>query len=82
MDKQQRRLFKVKILQQIATLSEEPLNGETSAGSRLRLERLQTALQRIDAVNFGECFKCEQPISLSTLQQAPETTVCDNCLQP
>lgn len=47
----------------------------------LRLGRLNKALARIDADNFGECFKCEQEIMFSVLKALPERLICDNCLE-
>ena len=47
----------------------------------LRLERLNAALARIDADNFGECFKCGQAIPFPTLSTSPERVICDNCLE-
>ena len=47
----------------------------------LRLQRLETALRRIDADNFGECFKCENPIATSRLRNTPESIICTACLE-
>ena len=46
----------------------------------LRLGRLNTTLARIDADNFGECFKCDQEIPFALLKTYPEQILCDNCL--
>jgi len=51
-----------------------------AAGDALRLQRLETALKRIDADNFGECFKCEKPIAMSRLRNNPESVICTACL--
>jgi len=47
----------------------------------LRLSRLNAALARIDADNFGECFKCGQEILFTVLKTCPERVICDNCLE-
>jgi len=47
----------------------------------LRLSRLNAALARIDADNFGECFKCEQEIPFTVLKICPERMICDDCLE-
>ena len=52
-----------------------------SSREDLQLERLNAALARIDADNFGECFKCGQEIPFSTLNTSPERVICDNCLK-
>lgn len=51
-----------------------------SCGNDLRLGRLNATLARIDADNFGECFKCDQEIQLALLKTYPEQILCDNCL--
>jgi RNA polymerase-binding transcription factor DksA len=47
----------------------------------LRLRRLNETLARIDADNFGECFKCGQDIQFTVLRTWPERVICDNCLE-
>lgn len=46
---------------------------------RVRLNRLESALKKIDNPGFGTCFICEQPIPFATLIAAPETTRCTKC---
>lgn len=46
----------------------------------LRLERLNATLARIDADNFGKCFKCDREIQFAILKTNPEQILCDNCL--
>ncbi len=50
------------------------------SGDGLRLGRLNASLGRIDADNFGECFKCEQDIPFAVLKTCPERIICDKCL--
>jgi DnaK suppressor protein len=47
--------------------------------ARVRLNKLESALKRIDDPEFGTCFICEQPISLARLLAIPETTRCIKC---
>lgn len=70
MNKHQRAEIKRIILEQIASSVDD-----------LRLVRLKATLRRIDADNFGECFKCEQQIPLSVLNTSPERVICDNCIE-
>lgn len=43
------------------------------------LDKIQRALERIDAGTFGTCEECDEPISLKRLQARPETTLCIRC---
>lgn len=70
MNKYQRAEVKKLLLAQIALSVDD-----------LRLRRLNAALKRIDADNFGECFKCEQEIEFTVLKTCPERVICDNCLE-
>lgn len=70
MNKYQRAEIKKSLMTQIALSVDD-----------LRLKRLNEALMRIDADNFGECFKCEQKIPLTVLKTCPERVICDDCLE-
>ncbi|MCP4341933.1 MAG: hypothetical protein GY799_24375 [Desulfobulbaceae bacterium] len=81
MNKHERSEIKKIILAEIDLLVEKlPILGSAS-GEMLRLERLKSALMRIDADNFGVCFKCEKTIPMSRLQILPESTICIDCLE-
>ena len=43
------------------------------------LDKIQRALERIDAGTFGICEECDEPISIKRLQARPETTLCIRC---
>jgi DnaK suppressor protein len=47
--------------------------------ARVRLNKLERALRKIDDPEFGTCFICEQPIPLARLLATPETTRCIKC---
>jgi len=79
-NKHERSEIKKIILVQIDLLVEELPTLGSAAGEKLRLERLKTALMRIDADNFGACFKCEQTIPMSRLRIFPERIICIDCL--
>jgi hypothetical protein len=85
MNKYERAEIKGLILARLASLTEErPVKGVAKGaapGAVLGRERLATALRRIDAENFGECFKCEEPISMDRLRLHPESMICGDCLE-
>lgn len=80
MNKHQRAKIKATILDQIASLTAESQLPDNAAQTKLRLEKLSTALKRIEADNYGECFKCEKSIPINRLLAFPETTLCIDCL--
>jgi len=43
------------------------------------LDKIQRALERIDAGTFGICEECDELISIKRLQARPETTLCIRC---
>lgn len=43
------------------------------------LDKIQRALERIDAGTFGTCEECDEPIATKRLQARPETTLCIRC---
>ncbi len=43
------------------------------------LDKIQRALERLDAGTFGICEECDEPISVKRLQARPETTLCIRC---
>ena len=47
--------------------------------ARVRLNKLESALKKIDDPAFGTCYICEQPIPFARLLAIPETTRCVKC---
>lgn len=43
------------------------------------LDKIETALRKIDAGEFGVCEDCGEPIGLKRLEARPETTLCIRC---
>lgn len=43
------------------------------------LDKIETALKKIDAGEFGVCEDCGEPIGLKRLEARPETTLCIRC---
>lgn len=81
MNKHERAEIKKIILEQIDELVDElPTLGEAPS-EMLRLRRLESTLMRIDADNFGECFKCERALPMDSLKIRPESMLCPTCLE-
>jgi len=46
---------------------------------KMFLAKIETALQKIEAGEFGICEACDEPISVKRLEARPETTLCIRC---
>jgi len=47
--------------------------------AQFRLNKLECALRKIDDIDFGICFICEQPIPAVRLIEMPGTSRCTKC---
>jgi DnaK suppressor protein len=43
------------------------------------LDKIETALRKLDAGQFGVCEECDEMIGLKRLEARPETTLCIRC---
>ena len=43
------------------------------------LDKIDSALRKIEGGEFGVCESCEEPISVKRLEARPETTLCIRC---
>jgi DnaK suppressor protein len=53
-------------------------------GPRLRkrqLQKIDGALRRIEAGEYGKCFVCEEELDARDLSIDPTTTRCENCVE-
>jgi len=53
-------------------------------GPRLRkrqLQKIEGALRRIEAGEYGKCFVCEEELDARGLSVDPTTTRCENCVE-
>jgi RNA polymerase-binding transcription factor DksA len=80
-NKHQRAEIKKCILALIDSLNEDQSHLAKDSGAMLRLQRLKTALMRIDADNFGKCFKCDSTIPICILKNSPATMLCPACIE-
>ncbi len=57
-------------------VSEASLNS-----SRIRLAKLEIALEKIDDPQFGVCIRCAKPIPKGRILLLPESVVCVPCAE-
>ena len=46
-----------------------------------QLRKVEQALQRIDAGDYGACLECGEAIALARLEAQPEAELCIGCQQ-
>jgi len=44
-----------------------------------RLQRIQTALQRVEQGTYGICGRCQNPIATARLEAFPDSVLCVRC---
>ncbi len=70
---------KVGRLSRMDALQAQAMSIETNRRRQLEMQRIQTALQRLDNAEYGICVSCDEGISLQRLQINPATPVCIDC---
>ncbi|KCZ53083.1 TraR/DksA family transcriptional regulator [Hyphomonas pacifica] len=48
----------------------------------LQLARIEAALTRMDAGQYGRCTQCNAPIPIHQLEADPALSACSNCEEP
>ncbi len=66
-------------LTRLEAMNEQDVNNKILDGSRLRLTRLNNALQSIDKSMFGICIECEECIGAGRMTVRPESVKCVEC---
>ncbi|MBU1004174.1 MAG: TraR/DksA family transcriptional regulator [Proteobacteria bacterium] len=67
-------------LSRLDTMLNQGINEGAIARGRIRIRKLEAALQRVDDDGeFGICLECGMPIPLARLLAIPECIVCVDC---
>jgi len=66
-------------LTRLEAMGEQDVNNKILDESRVRLTRLNNALQRIDTPLFGICIECEEEIGFGRMSIRPESVRCVAC---
>jgi DnaK suppressor protein len=66
-------------LTRLEAMGEQHVNNKVLDESRVRLTRLNNALQRIDKPMFGICIECEEVIGVGRMSIRPESVRCVDC---
>jgi len=66
-------------LTRLEAMGEQHVNNKVLDEARIRLTRLNNALQRIDKPMFGICIECEENIGVGRMSVRPESVRCVGC---
>lgn len=66
-------------LTRLEAMGEQHVNNKILDEARIRLTRLNNALQRIDKPMFGICIECEESIGVGRMSVRPESVRCVEC---
>ena len=68
-------------LTRMEAINDKSVNEEILRQSKLRLDRLNNAADRMKKGNFGICIRCNKEISFERLNAIPEALVCVPCAE-
>ena len=71
---------KVGRLSRIDALQAQQMAQETARRRQLQLQKISTALQRVEARQYGYCLVCEEEIPAARLDFDPASTRCIGCM--
>lgn len=63
----------------VDAMQQQSMTRANREAVRLRLQRVDAALRRVEAGEYGECLACEEPIGFARLEVQPETPLCIGC---
>ena len=66
-------------LTRLEAMGEQHVNNKVLDEARIRLTRLNNALQHIDKPMFGICIECEEEIGVGRMSIRPESVRCVSC---
>jgi len=66
-------------LTRLEAMGEQHVNNKVLDEARVRLTRLNNALQRIENPMFGICIECEEEIGVGRMSVRPESVRCVSC---
>jgi len=66
-------------LTRLEAMGEQDVNNKILDESRIRLTRLQNAIQHLNTPMFGICIECEEDIGVGRMSIRPESVRCVEC---
>lgn len=68
-------------LSRMDAMQMQEMDDATERRKRERIRRIDAALARIEAGEYGDCLACEEPIAPKRLASDPAATLCIACAQ-
>lgn len=59
----------------------QAISMETKRRREIQLSRIESALTRIAADEFGDCVRCGEPIDVKRLMFDPSVVLCIECAE-
>jgi DnaK suppressor protein len=72
---------KVGRVSRMDALQAQQMAQETARRRQTQLQKIDSALRRIDAGNYGDCFVCGEAINTARLEIDPACTRCTDCME-
>lgn len=66
-------------LTRMEAINEKGVNEAMLASERIRLTRLENAMERLTSGNYGLCVRCKKEIPIQRLKAVPEALICVPC---
>ena len=68
-------------LTRMETIGSKAVSEAVMNSAQIRLTKLETALDKVENVQFGACIRCSNPIPTARIILMPESTVCVTCAE-
>jgi DnaK suppressor protein len=68
-------------LSRMDALQSQQMAQETARRRQIQLQKIDSALRRMDAGEYGYCLICEEDIAIARLEFDPASTRCINCVE-
>jgi DnaK suppressor protein len=68
-------------LSRMDAMQDQQMAQEAARRNQQMLVKIEGALRRMDAGQYGDCFKCGEPIDIRRLQFDPTNTRCIDCAE-
>ena len=68
-------------LSRMDAMQQQAMEDETGRRREKELQRISSALGRLEGDDYGYCTACDEPIGFKRLESDPATPLCISCAQ-
>ncbi len=72
---------KVGRLSRMDALQAQQMAQEMARRRQIQLQKIDSALRRMDSREYGYCLNCDEEIAVARLEFDPASTRCINCME-